>query len=237
MSSSATDRMPRKLLHILFERISTITLMFLCAATIKHALLGDLSRFIHPRYIVFTVSFVSFALIASVHTLGKQHSRSSSHPAMLGAFLVSIIALIAPARVLSSFVASNRFAASTQIQVKEEPTTYQRFSRDLTQFSLSELVSLFQTPSSAETALGATVRVQGFMFEDNGIFIGRFRVACCAIDATPIGVRLGSADVATSLIAGSWYEVEGVIAQDNNGFFVEPKLVTEIQSPEQPYVF
>lgn len=237
MSSNRAVGAVHKRLQLFIDRLPILTLIFLSAAILKHAWLGTLSRFIHPRYTLFTVFFVSLALTASIFVILQKRRSNGGGPAVFGTFIISIITLIAPARALSSFVASNRFSSSTLIQVKEEPTTYQRFSRDLTQFSLSELVSLFQTPNSADSSLGATVRVQGFIFEDRALLIGRFKVSCCAIDATPIGVRIMQGDLASSLIVGSWYEIEGVIARDDTGFLVDPKTVTIIQSPEQPYVF
>jgi uncharacterized repeat protein (TIGR03943 family) len=122
-------------------------------------------------------------------------------------------------------------------------SSFDSFSQDLSRFELADWVSFFASNPRSEQVAGTSATVTGFFYTDtNGnYYVGRFRINCCAVDATPLGIQLSKDSVTEKLEQGSWYKISGVFAADkvdNSTIFrLQVEKVEKTTEPEFPYVY
>ena len=117
-----------------------------------------------------------------------------------------------------------------------EFSSYDLQSRDLSRYDISDWSNLLSTNPDPATVVGSQVNVTGFyLINDSGPGIARFRISCCAIDATPIVLNIDNYD----LRIDSWYEISGKMSFDESSsvYVIEVDESLEIPEPENPYVY
>ncbi|MBX0359230.1 TIGR03943 family protein [Halobacillus sp. Nhm2S1] len=96
-----------------------------------------------------------------------------------------------------------------------------------------------------EEYLGKEIVMNGFVFREdsypeNQIVVGRFGISCCVADGGIYGIMVQGVDLNTYK-NDTWVEVRGVLNMvDYNGWqlpLIEPKEITEIETPQEPYVY
>lgn len=208
---------------------------------------SDLGLYIHPRYSIFTIAMsVICCLLVILHQgndskTHRQHFRWYSY---LPIFLVLIAAVFLPAKSLSSATASQRriadISSAAQRSSKSVSTLFVGSSRAL---SLNDWSRLLATNSDESYYTNKTAKVSGFVFDadlgDDTVWLARFIVTCCAVDAQPIGVPVRIENWSTKFNEDQWLEVDGTFkkAQTSTGeeLVLIPTNIEKISEPDNPY--
>ena len=89
---------------------------------------------------------------------------------------------------------------------------------------------------------GTPVRLVGFVTHDpdapeGGFALTRFYVSCCAADALPFSVRIRPPSGFVDPQENDWLEVNGRMARDENGLFLDGEEAAEVPEPAVPYLY
>jgi uncharacterized repeat protein (TIGR03943 family) len=222
------------------SRLITGSLIALCLSILSIFASKQLTLYIHPRYVTFTTVFVVFCLVLLLIdvVIAKQHTLPKTTLTIV--LLASVSIALAP-QSLSLQLAANRSESSGAIDISLQ-TTAQAFTTDFTSAGIRDWVSLLRSNPPAETVVGKKATVEGFIYTvDSQVFIARYQLTCCAVDATPLSIPLAlTATTQDDLNEGQWVRVEGVMITVNDSEYrlqLEPTNVTLIDEPREPYVF
>lgn len=228
--------MRSKILHI-----STIAILI----AILFAELNDkLIYYIHPRYVGFTVLLTFLGLILLVFDLLLNKKRRQSYRSAWLVFIVALLGIMLSPKTLTSSIATDRTGNSGYLgQLSQDvlpQTTYDSFSRDLTRFTILDWVNLIGSSTTDSQIINKQAEVEGFVLKkDDQYFVARFKLTCCAVDATPLTIALAKTPE-QELRGGHWYRIEGdFIKTDslNHPLQLQIKSYEEIAEPEDPYVY
>jgi len=214
---------------------------------------GQLTLYIHPRYVLFTVAMcalatafsgVGFALAAwrlvrSGSTPPDGSGTVSPWRPSLG-FLIAALVLAAayalPARTLSSETADQRsdnFNGAQAASVGGAGSaggTLAVFGADTSRLTVADWVSAFGLEADAGFYRGKEVDLVGFVFQPEGapedvFYVSRFRVTCCAVDAQPIGVPVREPGWQDRFRPDAWVRVTGEFAGGEAGRGISEPVV------------
>ncbi len=240
----------------------------LCAigliATLGLAATGDLTLYIHPRYVVFTVllSIVGAVLFAAAvwatatgrgaaHGHGHDHGhddgdgdgRGPRRPRTLTAVATAALILaagaallVAPPTTLSAERASSTAGASEGGGDAPRPSLV---GSDPTRFSVRDWASILGGGATAGDLVGQQADVTGFLLrdDDGGARIGRYSVTCCTVDAQLFAVPVSASDLPAALRSGEWVRITGTFADDADGATrLRPTTVDAVEEPDDPYL-
>ena len=109
---------------------------------------------------------------------------------------------------------------------------------DTSTFGVGDWASVFSSATSPDSFEGTRVVLTGFVApaDDGSLRLGRLVVTHCVIDAQPATVPVAGEQDA--LEAGAWVEVAGTVTTDEAGALViQPRVITEIDAPDDPYEY
>lgn len=229
--------------------LETFVLILVAIYILHLGFTGDLNLYIHPRYVVFTYVMAFLGLIVlAVHHLfyssEKQHSHGTKLRTMLPLALVVGFALFTPARPLTSATVTQRStdASSLVTTVNSQPvsTLFAGSSRGLKLEDWSRSLAVNTDPDFYQNR---PARVSGFIYDaglgPDTLWVARFVVTCCAVDAQPIGVPVHVEDWQSSFEEDQWIEVEGGFelrsTAEGEQLVLQPMSVNEIDIPSNPY--
>ena len=224
---------------------------------------GDLTLYIHPRYILFTVALNAISLVACcagfVLTARRmsdgtfaQGARWRPSVTFLIAGLVLLAAYVLPSSTLSSGTADQRAdnlngagapAADDSgtlavFRTGSTPTLSETATADL---AIEDWVSAFGAEPSPGFYKGKDVDVVGFVFRPEGaprdvFYVSRFVVTCCAVDAQPIGLPVRSPGWEGRFEEDAWVRVKGSFVEADEGYVSDPVVVEpeRIEPTEEP---
>ncbi len=204
---------------------------------------GKLNLYIHPRYLSFTTIFIVLGLALLMIDLIISNKKETFSKSGYIVVAIALISLFIPPQSLTAELASNRVDGSQKSNSYiNNPTTYESFSRDLTRFGIQDWVGYLSTSPTEDQVAGASANLTGFITKDesNQLYIARFKLTCCAVDASPLTVPLLGTEDSKLLQIGSWYNLKGnfVYLDDlDNKFQLEINESEEISEPEDPYVY
>ena len=203
----------------------------------KYWVTGQLSLLIHPNYflLVLATSIVLFAfaigkLFLIINNYRPQSSWSTSNlmeqqttllPKGWSASLLTIVAiagLIINPKILNS-------QAAMQIGISDSlpPTTLQTQSfltaTPPEERSLIEWVRTLNVYPEPDNYSNQPANITGFVVHlnqlpDNYIYLSRFVLTCCAVDAYPVGIVVKLPVSRTQYPIDSWLEVKGVMTTE-----------------------
>lgn len=237
------------------------------AATAWLAATGQLSLYIHPRYVMFTVIMTAVAavfVIGAVTVAAMKRDEPDDHDhdhddpvpvrsrvaclATGASVLVIATALVAlivvpPATLTSGTAAAREMNVGAAIADDD----FVSIGGDYLNFSVKDWSSLLTQVSAASFYEGKTADVTGFVSADaadpeNVYFVSRFIVTCCAVDAQPVGVPVYQPGWADELKADEWVRVTGPFVANASGsqdlpVVVDPASVEPVDRPADPYVY
>lgn len=231
------------------ENIS-ITRTLLIAVSIYIVFLGvqgDLDRYIHPRYIIFTIVMAAIAAFVFIFHTPERSGHSHTHSLGLGIIPLLVVvglALVLPPRSLSSNTVSQRLVddvavVSTNSSVPID-TLFAGSSKGL---NITDWSRLLLTNTDEGYYSNKPAVVSGFVFDaDLGpdhVWLARFVLSCCAVDAQPVGVPVHIENWEEQFEQDQWVEVEGIFefADTDQGrqLVLEPERVEAIDEPDNPY--
>ena len=212
---------------------------------------GQLDLYIHPRYIVFTLVLSAIALFVTlVHEFylannkTKAHDNATATIALIPLFFLLGAAVVLPARTLSSATVSQRAPGSGSIvttsQARPINSLFAGSSRGLSMVDWSRLLAAIDDPSYY---INKPAKISGFVYDaglgSNTVWLARFVVTCCAVDAQPIGIPVQLENWQLEYQEDEWAEVEGVFMSQPtaNGeqLVLIPESVQRIEEPDDPY--
>ncbi len=207
----------------------------------------QLNLYIHPRYIVFTVVMAVFGLVALlVGTKSKQsaHGHTANALSLMPLAIILGAALLIPARSLSSATVTQRSIDSgslvTTTDAQPINTLFAGSSKGL---KLSDWSRLLLTNSDPSYYTNKPAKISGFAYDANlggdTLWLARFILTCCAVDAQPVGVPVRIEGWQDSYQQDEWIEVEGQFMEAETANGVElvliPDSVQSIEEPRNPY--
>ncbi|MDQ1175361.1 TIGR03943 family protein [Microbacterium sp. 20-116] len=240
------------------EFLSRWTGLILCGigvlCTLALAARGDLTLYIHPRYVVFTVvlTLVGAALFALAvwFSLARRAPEHDDHghdhaprrgllaTAVSGTLVVvaALALLVAPPAVLSAERALTSTAATSGGGDVAAPSLV---GSDPTRFSLRDWATILGAGSTASDLVGQQADVTGFVLLDaatDTARIGRYAVTCCTVDAQLFAVRIERSALPAGVETGAWVRVAGTFTDDDGATVLRPDTIEEVPEPDDPYL-
>lgn len=254
------DRFTRRWIGVTLSLIGVVAILWLAGT-------GRLEFYIHPRYVVFTVvmalvggaaSIAAFLVVPGAHdhaddevdaALVEEPPRRGWRAVVAVAGSAAIVAsaivalLVLPPATLTSATADNRDIAGSTALASADTT--QLVGGDSTTFTVKDWATLLHQGLGDDFFAGKPAQFSGFLVPSDDpdvVYVARFLVTCCAVDAQPLGVPVLVPDWEQSLAADDWVEVAGSFAANPDAGASEPILllpgtVAPIERPAQPYVY
>lgn len=232
--------------------LTLLTIMLVNLMSIKLFLQGDLTLYIHPRYIWFTVIMnglslviIQASLILMVLKRKKSDSRTSISRASVLAVLVftlAILGLFLPAKPLMSDTLTQRYS-----ETKVTNSVCNPVDPDDPPKNFQDWDALLNTCNDPMLYRDQPINLEGFVYEgqaaasEDTFLLARFKISCCAVDAYPLVLSVQKNEKTDHLKIDQWVRVEGTMQplKTSSGLraVVEPSKVTKIPQPNEPYEF
>lgn len=197
-------------------------------------------RYIGPRtqwVIEFGAIVLSVATLAHIPFLRTTKARAASRRDGLGVLVILapiLLTIVVPAPELGSLAASRKAGTTglTSAIAFAPPSGDREVSFiDIHYANLSE-----DYAAQTGVADGRPLSLTGFVTHEGGVGLQltRFYISCCAADAIPYSVALdaGGSDFPDD----TWLRVDGTIRQTAEGFVLEVERLTEVETPDNPYL-
>jgi uncharacterized repeat protein (TIGR03943 family) len=260
----------RWLAHRFVQRWLGVTLSLIgVVAILWLGTTGRLELYIHPRYVVFTIVMAVIGGAASIAALlvlpGRgEHDHGHDHdhdelpeiPPRTGwraalaitgsATLVAgavVALLVLPPATLTSTTAENRDIAGSTALASADTT--ELVGGDSSTFTVKDWATLLHQGLGDDFFAGKPAAISGFLVatdDPDVVYVARFLVTCCAVDAQPLAVPVLLPGWQDDLAPDDWVEVTGGFAPNPDAAATEPivlvpQTVTPIAQPAQPYVY
>ena len=230
---------------------------------------GRLELYIHPRYVVFTIVMAVIGGAASIAAFlvipGRpepDHGHVHDHDelpegaprtgwraavAITGSALLvtgAVVALLVlPPATLTSTTAENRDVAGSTALASADTT--QLVGGDSSTFTVKDWATLLHQGLGDDFFAGKPAAISGFLVatdDPDVVYVARFLVTCCAVDAQPLAVPVLLPGWQDDFAADDWVEVTGGFAPIPDAAAAEPivlipQTVAPIPQPAQPYVY
>lgn len=259
----------KKWLHILdFVAIFAWSLLLF-----KYWLTGQLNLLIHPNYflLVLVTSIILFfvalgKIFLFIHdyrpqsqwsTTGNSQHHTKLLPVGWGSSLLLIVAILG--LMINPKVLSSQIAMQRGITDSLPPTTLQTQSFLTTtppeKRSLIEWVRTLNVYPEPDNYTGQPANINGFVVHleqlpDNYIYLSRFVLTCCAVDAYPVGIVVKLPTSRSQFPADSWLEVKGMMTtetlpsldpksskKEQRHLVLQASEVKTIPTPKNPYSY
>jgi uncharacterized repeat protein (TIGR03943 family) len=224
---------------------------------------GRLELYIHPRDVVFTIVMAVIGGAASIAAFlvvpgapdhddhdheepAPPRSRWRTAGSIGGSAAIVVGAILAllvlPPATLTSATADNRdIAGSTALS---DADTTELVGGDSTTFTVKDWATLLHQGLGDDFFTGKPAAFSGFLVataDPDVVYVARFLVTCCAVDAQPLGVPVLLPGWRDDLAPDDWVEVAGAFGPHPDAGAAEPIVllpaeVTPIDQPAQPYV-
>ena len=210
-----------------------------------------LALYINPRYIWFAGVMAGVAaLLTAGYALRFGYHGSGHTRATWGRLLKLIpvcaalgVVLLAPQRSLSATAATQRGLSPAVAGPATAPITrssYSQFSASADTLSFNDWSVVFSSVQDAKTFLGQQANLSGFVAPDpqndvNVFYLSRFFITCCAVDATPIGVKVASPQWRSNYKEGQWLQVAATVRAQNGEYILQATNIRPIPQPGDPY--
>ena len=233
---------------------------------LKYVITSQIKLLIHPNYIglvlVTGIILLVLAIIKGLQILRSNVNRDNlpEHITLFAPgfsvallLIVAVLGLLIPPRVLSSQAALQRGVTNTLPLTRFQPQSF-RTSTKPEERSLFDWVRTLNVYPEPDAYTGQPANVKGFIihlpeFPDNYIFLARFVVTCCAVDAYPIGIPVQLEDSRANYPQDKWLIVKGTMntatlaaigntdqsGQEKRQLVLVAKTIEEIPTPSDPY--
>lgn len=210
--------------------------------------------FIHPRFVslstitgVFLIILGILLVLAMIDNFRKSILKKefllTTFKKSFYFLIIGIIIVVLPVQTLGSATAKQRVTDYNNVADTDIVTLFSLNNSN--QFNLKEWVLLINSTPKYETLVGKKVSVSGFIFADsrypgNYFTVTRFRIACCAIDASPIGLPV-KYEWRSEFSDDTWVQVDGIftieIIDGESKLIIVPENIHKIDIPSTPYVY
>ncbi len=217
---------------------------------------GKLGLLIHPNYFWLTI-VAGFALliIASLSLLKLIRQKTGwieQHQTLMPPLLMSSLLLVAA--IVGLVVTPKPFASDTAIQRGLQDTVITtrvrtqafRVNQSPEGRSLVDWVRTLDVYPEPDAYVNQKVDADGFVvypsnLPENYITLTRFVIACCAADASPIGLPVKLQQSRSAFPADRWFNVKGkMITETLNGkrqLVIQSSSLKPVSEPQNPYAY
>lgn len=260
-----------KLSESWYNYLDIIAIFLWSLLLFKYWATGELHLLIHPNYflLVFATSILLFVLsivkiisiiIKSKNKQNFNKSNDNQYTNLLPKgwassllILVAILGLIIPPTVLSSQTAIQRGVSDSL-----PPTTLETQSflnqTPPEKRSLIEWVRTLNAYPEPDNYTGQKANITGFVVHldnlpDNYIYLSRFVLTCCAVDAYPVGILVELPNSREEYPPDSWLEIQGVMKtetlpsldssqqREKRQLVLKSQDIQVIPTPPNPYAY
>ncbi len=251
------------------ERFTThyrgvILTLIAVTAVLWLAATDQLTLYIHPRYVVFTVILTAIAGIAALGALvllpssrgaDEIHEHPEEEPSTsagaawaLGRSTAVVLGcagalLILPPATLTSSTATHRDLN----QLSSAADAVELSAGDGSGYTVREWATLLRQGNDAASLAASRPDVTGFVTPDpsdpeNVFYIVRFVVTHCTLDAQPVGVPVYLPDWQAEFPVDSWVQARGAFIDNPDAgseapVVLKPAEIAAVEQPADPYVY
>lgn len=210
---------------------------------------GDMTRYLGPRtYWVVTFGTVilggaAIAHMATLRTRAESRRPTRGDLASVAALLIPIVAvMMIPSAELGALAASRKLSSGGGGEVGAFAPAAPDPGADISFAEIQYANESEEYAAQAGIVEGTLVRLTGFVTHDagappGGFGLTRFYVSCCAADALPFSVRIDPSVGFAEPQENAWLEVQGSVARDESGFYVQAQEIAEVPEPAVPYLY
>ncbi len=202
-------------------------------AVIRLGIERDLAIYIHPStiWLVFLAGVVLLLIVGITLVVRPGHIHTTPYQLWV-VCCVALLLTFGQTVPPSASLAKQRDSGTVPIISRSGVNT-----TGLTQnFNVLEWLAAWDSDPTQRKYLGAPVVVTGFItLTDGQHYVSRILITCCVIDAQP--VRLAVTSESGLPDEGVWVEVRGVMTVKDGKPLVKAQTVTQIEPPEQQYVY
>lgn len=237
-------------------RFKNISVYIVCLVAVYCLYLGitsDLDYYIHPRYELFTMSMSAVCVVLLlVTTIGRKFRMAPKQPHVhkepvliyLPILCLLLAALVLPARSLRSSTVSQRIIDGQSTTTSDETSLRTVLSGSSKGLGIADWAQLLATNTESHFYQNKPAKISGFIYDAdlgaNTVWVARFAVTCCAVDARPIGIPVHVDNWSDGYKVDDWVEVEGIFTSQqtnkNMQIVLMPEAIKHIQEPQNPYV-
>ena len=235
-----------------FKFSHTTVLLTVATYVLYLGVRGDLDLYIHPRYIVFTIVMATIGgavlfingLSNATHDDSDTHIGDRSWLMLVPLIVLVSAALILPAQTLSSSTVSQRITdAGSLIATAESRPVSTLFAGSSRGLRISDWSRILDSNTDPAYYTNKPAKISGFAYDaglgDDTVWLARFVLTCCAVDAQPIGVAVRIPDWKNTYQENDWIAVEGEFSlqptAQGEQIVLVPETVDAIDEPENPY--
>lgn len=248
-----SDRFLHRWVGVTFSLVGVVSVLWL-------GVTGQLELYVHPRYTVFTVVMAVIGGLAAAAAFllvprAAEHDHELDEPrprwrvalsvtgtaVLLAASVVALLVL--PPATLTSATAENRDITDSSALASSD--TAQLLGGDSASFTVKDWATLLHQGLGDDFFADKRADVSGFLVASDDpdvVYVARFLVTCCAVDALPIGVPVLIPDWQSTYTVDDWVQVRGGFDANPDAAGTEPIVlvpdeVVPIDRPAQPYVY
>jgi uncharacterized repeat protein (TIGR03943 family) len=247
---------------ILLPSLDILAILAWGALLLKYRLTKQLYLLIHPNYFgLVAATGVILLLVGAVRggqwlkTLPKTLRRRPTQPAELPVavshvtllplglgsgllLLAAVVGLATSPSVLTSQVALQRGITETLPATQLQAAAFRTETKP-EERSLVEWVRTLSAYPEPEAYQGQKANVTGFVIQlpalpDNYLFLSRFVITCCAVDARAVGIPVKLDESRSAYPADTWLTVTGEMAVET--LPVDPQMMKEVPGGERQLV-
>lgn len=218
---------------------------------------GRLGMFVHTRFtwlsivtasLLFVISFVGVLHDAKFFyekKLWKEFNIKDYVRTDIVIVIICIVVFFLPIRPLSVGIAQQRVADFNNVSASSEDISELYRRTNTNEFTLKEWAILLNDNPANEDLVGRKITVSGFIFDDgtdkeNLFYVSRFRVICCVVDASPLGIPV-EVSWREKFKENDWVAISGILEfaeiHGSRKLVIHPESVENIEVPNNPYIY
>lgn len=215
-------------LNLFFPILDIIALLLWGILLLKYWFTGQLSLLIHPNYFLLVLITGIILISISIIRIGQFYQelrlskivKKGEHLNLLPSgwssillLTIAILGLLIKPSVLNSQVALQRGVSDSVPSTREQPQSFRTTTKP-EERSLIEWVRILNAYPEPDTYNEQQAKISGFVvyikeYPENYLYLSRFILTCCAVDAYPVGIPIKLPQPRSNYPVDSWLEVEG----------------------------
>ncbi len=245
--------------------LAILAILTWSALLLNYAVTGQYKLLIHPNYFYLMLAssicllllgiFRSLLLFNSPPNQTEKNEHITLFPPGFGSLLLLLVAIagwLIPPNVLSSTAALQRGVAETLPATNSQPQAFVTSIKP-EERSLIDWVRTLNAYPEPDAYQGQPAHITGFVIDlpelpDNYLFLARFIITCCAVDAYPVGIPIQLNDTQKKYPPDTWLEITGNMTtatlavrdrteqiREKRQLVVSATTIKPIPTPADPY--
>jgi uncharacterized repeat protein (TIGR03943 family) len=258
--------------NLVIQYLDIIALLLWSCLLFKYWFTGQLNLLIHPNYFILVLITSIILLLLSLLKIYQLFSKiklltfngnkitnsENLHSNLLPKgwastilIVVALLGLITKPIVLASQTAMQRGVIDSLPPTTQQPQAFTTVTNPENR-SLIEWVRTLNAYPEPDNYRGQKAKITGFVVHldklpDNYLYLSRFILTCCAVDAYPVGIPIQLSESRQNYSPDSWLEIQGTMTtqtlpsldsysdQHKRQLVLEATVVNTIPTPKNPY--